>query len=122
MIGCDIGLRPIDLHLSGLKRLGVKIEERDGYIHCEAKALTGAEILLDFPSVGATENIMLAAVKAEGITVIRNAAKEPEIVDLQRFLNKMGAKVYVTHTAGVEYPHCVNNMRDALMSAILPKI
>ncbi|MBQ8447190.1 MAG: UDP-N-acetylglucosamine 1-carboxyvinyltransferase [Clostridia bacterium] len=92
--GCDIGLRPIDLHLSGLKRLGVEIVERDGYIHCEAKKLVGAEILLDFPSVGATENIMLAAVKAEGITVIRNAAKEPEIVDLQRFLNAMGAKVY----------------------------
>ncbi len=91
--GCDIGLRPIDLHLSGLKRLGVEIVEKDGYIHCEAKKLKGAEILLDFPSVGATENIILAAVKAEGITVIRNAAKEPEIVDLQRFLNAMGAKV-----------------------------
>ncbi len=91
--GCDIGLRPIDLHLSGLKRLGVEIFEKDGYIHCEAEKLKGAEILLDFPSVGATENIILAAVKAEGITVIRNAAKEPEIVDLQNFLNAMGAKV-----------------------------
>ena len=91
--GCDIGLRPIDLHLSGLKRLGVKIVEKDGYIHCEADKLTGAEILLDFPSVGATENILLAAVKAEGITVIRNAAKEPEIVDLQNFLNAMGANI-----------------------------
>ncbi len=91
--GCDIGLRPIDLHLSGLKRLGVEIVERDGYIHCAAERLKGAEILLDFPSVGATENIILAAVKAEGITVIRNAAKEPEIVDLQRFLNAMGANV-----------------------------
>ena len=91
--GCDIGLRPIDLHLAGLKRLGVKIVEKDGYIHCEADRLIGAEMLLDFPSVGATENIILAAVKAEGITVIRNAAKEPEIVDLQNFLNAMGAKV-----------------------------
>lgn len=91
--GCDIGLRPIDLHLSGLKKLGVEIVEKDGYIHCAAERLKGAEILLDFPSVGATENIILAAVKAEGITVIRNAAKEPEIVDLQRFLNAMGAKV-----------------------------
>ena len=91
--GCDIGLRPIDLHLSGLQRLGVKIVEKDGYIHCEAQKLTGAEILLDFPSVGATENIILAAVKAEGVTVIRNAAKEPEIVDLQNFLNAMGGKV-----------------------------
>ena len=91
--GCDIGLRPIDLHLSGLKRLGVNIVEKDGYIHCEAEQLKGAEVLLDFPSVGATENIMLAAIKAEGVTVIRNAAKEPEIVDLQNFLNAMGAKV-----------------------------
>ncbi len=91
--GCDIGLRPIDLHLLGLKRLGVKIVEKDGYIECDAQRLIGAEILLDFPSVGATENIMLAAVKAEGITVIRNAAKEPEIIDLQNFLNAMGAKV-----------------------------
>ena len=91
--GCDIGLRPIDLHLSGLKKLGVEIVEKDGYIHCSAERLQGAEILLDFPSVGATENIILAAVKAAGITVIRNAAKEPEIADLQRFLNAMGAKV-----------------------------
>ena len=91
--GCDIGLRPIDLHLSGLKRLGVRIVEKDGYIDCEAPQLTGADILLDFPSVGATENIILAAVKAEGITVIRNAAKEPEIVDLQNFLNAMGGNV-----------------------------
>ncbi len=92
--GCDIGLRPIDLHLSGLKRLGVEIIEKDGFIHCEASRLKGAEILLDFPSVGATENIILAAVKAEGITVIRNAAKEPEIVDLQAFLNAMGANIH----------------------------
>ena len=91
--GCDIGLRPIDLHLSGLKRLGVEITEEGGYIECRAERLLGAEILLDFPSVGATENIILAAVKAEGITVIRNAAKEPEIVDLQNFLNAMGARV-----------------------------
>ena len=91
--GCDIGLRPIDLHLAGLKRLGVKITEEGGYIECEAERLVGAEILLDFPSVGATENIILAAVKAEGLTVIRNAAKEPEIVDLQNFLNAMGANV-----------------------------
>ncbi len=91
--GCDIGLRPIDLHLSGLKRLGVEISEEGGYIECRADKLIGAEILLDFPSVGATENIILAAVKAEGTTVIRNAAKEPEIVDLQNFLNAMGANV-----------------------------
>ncbi len=91
--GCDIGLRPIDLHLSGLKRLGVEITEEGGYIDCKADNLVGAEIMLDFPSVGATENIILAAVKARGLTVIRNAAKEPEIIDLQNFLNAMGANV-----------------------------
>ncbi len=91
--GCDIGLRPIDLHLSALKRLGVKISEKEGYIVCECDKPCGAEILLDFPSVGATENIMLAAVKAEGTTVVQGAAREPEIVDLQNFLNRMGGRV-----------------------------
>ncbi len=91
--GCDIGLRPIDLHLNALKRLGVSIRERDGYVVCECDRLRGAEIQLDFPSVGATENILLAAVKAEGRTVLAGAAKEPEIVDLQSFLCAMGAKV-----------------------------
>ncbi|MEW6243067.1 MAG: UDP-N-acetylglucosamine 1-carboxyvinyltransferase [Bacillota bacterium] len=91
--GCDIGPRPIDLHLRGLAALGAEISEKFGYIHAEAKKLTGTEIHLDFPSVGATENIMMAAVLAEGTTVIRNAAKEPEIVDLQNFLNAMGANV-----------------------------
>ncbi|MDE7158452.1 MAG: UDP-N-acetylglucosamine 1-carboxyvinyltransferase, partial [Clostridiales bacterium] len=97
--GCDIGLRPIDLHLNALKRLGVEITERDGYILCKCDKLVGAEISLDFPSVGATENIMLAAVKAEGTTVLQGAAKEPEIVDLQNFLNAMGARV---HGAGTD--------------------
>ncbi len=100
--GCDIGLRPIDLHLSALKRLGVSISEREGYIFCECGKLCGAEILLDFPSVGATENILLAAVKAEGRTVLTGAAKEPEIVDLQNFLNAMGAKVSGAGTDVIE--------------------
>ena len=91
--GCDIGLRPVDLHLNGLKRLGVRITEANGYISCECDRLVGNEIMLDCPSVGATENIMLAAVKAEGTTVIKNAAREPEIEDLQRFLNSIGAKI-----------------------------
>ncbi len=91
--GCDIGLRPIDLHLSALKRLGVNITEREGFILCECDRLRGAEISLDFPSVGATENILLAAACAEGTTVLSGAAKEPEIVDLEKFLNGMGAKV-----------------------------
>ncbi|MFZ5815505.1 MAG: UDP-N-acetylglucosamine 1-carboxyvinyltransferase [Bacillota bacterium] len=92
--GCAIGPRPIDFHLRGLECLGAKIEERFGYIEATVpRRLRGAEIYLDFPSVGATENLMMAAVLAEGTTVIRNAAREPEIVDLQNFLNKMGAKV-----------------------------
>ena len=91
--GCDIGLRPVDLHLNGLKRLGVHITESNGYILCRCEKLVGNEIMLDCPSVGATENIMLAAVKAEGETVIKNAAREPEIEDLQKFLNYIGCKV-----------------------------
>lgn len=91
--GCDIGLRPVDLHLTGLKRLGVEITEQNGYILCSCEKLVGNEIMLDCPSVGATENIMLAAVKAEGVTVIKNAAREPEIEDLQKFLNIIGAKI-----------------------------
>lgn len=100
--GCDIGLRPIDLHLSALRRLGVRIQERDGLIICKCDCLRGAEIPLDFPSVGATENILLAAVKAEGKTVLQGAAKEPEIVDLQRFLNAMGARVRGAGTDVIE--------------------
>lgn len=91
--GCDIGLRPVDLHLNGLKRLGVKITEQNGYILCSCEKLAGNEIMLDCPSVGATENIMLAAVKAQGTTVIKNAAREPEIEDLQKFLNCIGGRI-----------------------------
>ena len=91
--GCEIGNRPIDLHLKALRELGVEIEENHGYIHCNAEHLAGARIHLDFPSVGATENIMLAASMAEGTTVISNAAREPEIEDLEVFLNHMGAKI-----------------------------
>lgn len=91
--GCPIGLRPIDLHLKGLQELGVSIKEEHGYINCSADKLVGANVHLDFPSVGATENIMLAAVYAEGETYISNAAREPEIIDLANFLNLMGARV-----------------------------
>lgn len=91
--GCPIGLRPIDLHLKALKELGVEVREEHGYIYCTAEEIKGTDIHLDFPSVGATENIMLAAVKGKGTTTITNAAREPEIVDLERFLNAMGAKV-----------------------------
>ncbi len=91
--GCAIGSRPMDLHIKGLKALGAQLTERYGYIVAECERLTGAELHLDFPSVGATENLMMAATLAKGQTVIRNAAKEPEIVDLQNFLNGMGASV-----------------------------
>lgn len=91
--GCEIGLRPIDLHLKGLRALGVQIREARGRILCDGSRLHGGQVQLDFPSVGATENIMMAAVLAPGETVISNAAREPEIVDLQRFLNAMGARV-----------------------------
>ncbi|WP_041721688.1 UDP-N-acetylglucosamine 1-carboxyvinyltransferase [Alkaliphilus metalliredigens] len=91
--GCEIGPRPIDLHLKSLREMGTKIEEKHGYLICEAKQLKGCEIQLDFPSVGATENSILAAVFAEGTTIIRNAAREPEILDLENFLNAMGGKV-----------------------------
>ena len=90
--GCAIGKRPIDLHLNSLRKLGVKIEE-GCIIDCERKELIGNDIILDSPSVGATENIILASVKAKGVTRIYNAAKEPEIEDLQNYVNKMGAKV-----------------------------
>ncbi|MEW5761645.1 MAG: UDP-N-acetylglucosamine 1-carboxyvinyltransferase [Bacillota bacterium] len=91
--GCNIGARPMDLHIRGLRALGAEITERAGFIMARATRLRGAEIHLDVPSVGATENLMMAAVLAEGTTVIRNAAKEPEIVDLQNFLNRLGARV-----------------------------
>lgn len=91
--GCNIGNRPIDLHLKGLKNLNVKIFERHGYIYCDGKNMKCGEVHLDFPSVGATENIMMASVLLKGTTTIYNSAKEPEIEDLQKFLNSMGAKV-----------------------------
>ncbi len=91
--GCDIGSRPIDLHIKAFEKLGINIIEEKGYIKCEADEIIGKDINLDFPSVGATENIMLAACMAKGTTKINNAAMEPEIVDLQNALNSMGAKI-----------------------------
>lgn len=91
--GCQIGSRPMNLHFKGLQAMGAVIKERYGYISAQAEKLTGADIHLDLPSVGATENLMMAAVLASGQTIIRNAAKEPEMVDLQNFLNKMGARI-----------------------------
>lgn len=112
--GCAIGKRPIDLHLKGFQALGAKIIQKNGYIEAIADELIGNTIYLDFPSVGATQNIMMAAVKAKGTTIIENVAREPEIVDLANILNKMGAQVYgaVTETMrieGVDHLHAVNH-------------
>ncbi|HHT04807.1 MAG TPA: UDP-N-acetylglucosamine 1-carboxyvinyltransferase [Hydrogenispora sp.] len=91
--GCVIGQRPIDLHLKGFQALGANVVEEHGYVYAEAKKLKGVDIHLDFPSVGATENIMAAAILAEGTTVIKNAAKEPEIIEEQNFYNRLGARI-----------------------------
>jgi UDP-N-acetylglucosamine 1-carboxyvinyltransferase len=91
--GCQIGSRPVDLHLKGLAAMGAKIDHSHGYVSAAAKKLVGAKIYLDFPSVGATENIMMAATLAEGQTVIENCATEPEVVDLANFLNAAGADI-----------------------------
>ena len=91
--GCDIGSRPIDLHLAGLRDLGVEITEDHGFIYCDAKNMRSGLVHLDFPSVGATENILMSAVLLEGETVIMNSAKEPEIVDLAKFINSLGGNI-----------------------------
>lgn len=91
--GCDIGSRPIDLHLKSFEKLGIQVNQNHGNIECNAEKIKGEKIDLDFPSVGATENAILASILAEGTTIITNAAREPEIIDLQNFLNKMGAKI-----------------------------
>lgn len=108
--GCAIGARPINLHLKGFELLGAKVTEDDNHFIIEAEKLKGNNIYLDFPSVGATINIMLAAVKAKGKTIIDNAAKEPEIVNVATFLNNMGAKIKGAGTStititGVKYLH-----------------
>ena len=91
--GCDIGSRPIDLHLAGLRALGVNIDEEFGFIDCHAEKITPTVVHLDYPSVGATENIMMAGVLTSGTTTILNAAKEPEIVDLAAFINSIGGRI-----------------------------
>ena len=91
--GCAIGTRPIDLHLKGFEAMGAEIKIENGFVEAKADKLMGARIYLDFPSVGATQNIMMGATLAEGTTTIENVAREPEIVDLANFLNRMGAKV-----------------------------
>ena len=100
--GCAIGSRPIDQHLKGFEAMGAKVKVGNGFIEAEVDGrLKGAKIYLDFPSVGATENIMMAAALADGVTILENCAKEPEIVDLANYLNKMGAKVKGAGTATI---------------------
>ena len=109
--GCDIGARPIDLHIKGFEKLGINVQESFGKIICSSDEIKGTEINLDFPSVGATENIILATVLGKGNTVIRNAAMEPEIEDLQNFLNRMGAKVEGAGTKTIKIKG-VQNLKD----------
>ncbi len=101
--GCAIGARPIDLHLKGFQALGAEIIESHGMVEAKADKLVGANIYLDFPSVGATENIMMAASLAEGTTILENVAEEPEIVDLANFLNKMGARIKGAGTDTIKF-------------------
>lgn len=100
--GCAIGSRPVDLHLKGFEALGVKIDIAHGYVEGKVEELVGGRVVFDFPSVGATENVVMLAVKAKGKTVIENAAREPEIDDLCNFLNKMGAKITGIGTGRLE--------------------
>ena len=124
--GCEIGLRPIDLHLSGLRSLGVVIHEEGGVIHCDGGNMHSGEVHLDYPSVGATENILMAAVLLPGISVIHNAAREPEIVDLANFINAMGGSVRGAGSAvmtieGVKHLHGVqwSPMPDRIVAGTL---
>ncbi|MBP1924177.1 UDP-N-acetylglucosamine 1-carboxyvinyltransferase [Sedimentibacter acidaminivorans] len=117
--GCEIGLRPIDLHLKGLRKLGAEIHEKNGILFGSVNNPKGCEIQLDYPSVGATENIMLFAVSAPGNTTIYNAAKEPEIVDLQNFLNKSGFSVRGAGTGTIVIEGKKNEEKDILEYKII---
>ena len=119
--GCVIGQRPLDLHLKGFQAMGAKVLEEHGYIIVQAdRRLKGAEILLDFPSVGATENIMAAAILAEGITVIKNAAKEPEIIEEQNFYNRLGARIRGAGTDTIRIEG-VNNLNNRIIDySVIP--
>jgi len=119
--GCAIGSRPVDLHLKGLAAMGAEIEHAHGYVEATASKLKGAKIYLDFPSVGATENIMMAAALAEGQTIIENAAVEPEIVDLANFLNTAGADVRGAGTDTIKI-NGVSHMKGTHHSVIPDRI
>ena len=119
--GCSIGSRPIDLHLKGFESLGAKVEYEENNIIISAEELKGSNIYLDFASVGATINIMLAAVKAEGTTIIDNAAREPEIVNIAMFLNSMGAKITGAGTSTIRIKG-VKNMHSSVHEVIPDRI
>ncbi|MEZ7891776.1 MAG: UDP-N-acetylglucosamine 1-carboxyvinyltransferase [Candidatus Wallbacteria bacterium] len=119
--GCAIGSRPVDIHLKGLEKLGAKIVLGHGYVDAMCNKLTGNRIYLDFPSVGATENIMMAATLAEGKTFIENAAKEPEIDDLAAILNKMGAKIKGSGTDIIEIQG-VKSLKGVTHSVVADRI
>ncbi len=119
--GCNIGNRPIDLHIKGLSALNVKIEEKHGYIYCDGRSMKSGEVHLDFPSVGATENIMMAAVSLKGVTTIYNAAREPEIIDLQNFLNSMGCRIRGAGSSTITILG-VSNFYDTEYTAIKDRI
>lgn len=119
--GCAIGERKINLHLLGLAALGSEVQEQGNKIVCRANGLTGNDIVLDFPSVGATENIMMAAALADGVTMIHNAAREPEIQDLQNFLNAMGAEIYGAGTDTITVKG-VKKLRPVTYSVIPDRI
>lgn len=118
--GCAIGSRPIDLHLKGFAALGARINKRAGYIEAVAPQLKGARIYLDFPSVGATENIIMAAALAEGATVIENAAEEPEIVDLAQFINSMGGNVKGAGTSIIKIQGVPKGVLRGITHRVIP--
>lgn len=124
--GCEIGLRPIDLHLSGLRQLGVEVREEGGVIHCDGSGMRAGVVHFDYPSVGATENVMMAATLLKGRTLLHNAAREPEIQDLQRFMCAMGARIsgagsHTIQVEGVERLHGVSYrpMADRIVAGTL---
>ena len=119
--GCAIGTRPIDLHLKGFEAMGATITQTDGYVEAHADQLVGARIYMDFPSVGATQNLMMAATLAKGTTLLENVAREPEIVDLANILNKMGAKIIGAGTENIRIEG-VDHLEGTIHSIIPDRI